>query len=306
MVKSLLSIFAVLQLLCLSHAMCPPMHSNFFIKTWHPSTPKLNSDGTTSQTFKSNAMPTFPGLVRNTDPQQTILPFPAGPIAITGFHAELVDASGTSIPLDQSYLHHWVVYNNIGNAGPCQTLTYIFGVGAESRRTSVSYPAGYGYIAQGTEVWMANIHAIDTRAPVLGVHTCIECMCQYPWFGGRIDCCPDNSTCPTYADPHTFPLLQTYLQYTVTYIPKPTSGSVIPLSLFVFDVAQCAIEFNLPACNGNRQGGWWVNTMTSQDAVRMIPSAMQSNSPCLVETMFDYTATHNMTIVFAAGHVHVG
>jgi hypothetical protein len=35
--------------------------------------------------------------------------FPQGHIAIKSFDAELVDEKGVSVPLHETYLHHWLV-----------------------------------------------------------------------------------------------------------------------------------------------------------------------------------------------------
>lgn len=67
-----------------------------------------------------------------------------GQVAIHGFHAEVVDLDGNSVPLTEAYVHHWIVYNQYGNAGVCSSLQYVFGGGAELRGTPYESPSPYG------------------------------------------------------------------------------------------------------------------------------------------------------------------
>lgn len=135
--------------------------------------------------------------------------FPRGHIAIKDFIAELVDEKGNSIPLHETYLHHWVVVGYrkrknetlelhsdkgflqsdsgiIRNNGLCdQGLVQYFGLGSETRRTASAVPDPYGIevgnpeiLSSGyEELWLLNVHAIDTRGAEdkLG---CTECRCD--------------------------------------------------------------------------------------------------------------------------------
>ena len=115
----------------------------------------VRSKSTThSQTYRSPPMPLQPGEVVFTNPRRTPLNMPTGNIAITSFHAEVVDEEGTSTPLSEVYNHHWLVFNGKGNAGVCKGyLDYVFGVGAESRGTTTNFPYPYGMVLSGTESW---------------------------------------------------------------------------------------------------------------------------------------------------------
>lgn len=136
--------------------------------------------------------------------------FPRGHIAIKDFNAEVVDEAGNPVPLQETYLHHWVVvryyqrkgingsqlkghsgflqsdYVIVRNAGICaHGLTQYFGLGSETRKTATAIPDPYGLevgnpaeIPDGyEEKWFLNVHAIDTRGAVekLG---CTECRCD--------------------------------------------------------------------------------------------------------------------------------
>lgn len=140
--------------------------------------------------------------------------FPKGHIAIKSLDAEVITDSGESVPLHETYLHHWVIeryyqrqgikniknsnrthqyhgfqksdYIPAGNSGVCKlTLPQYFGLGSETRRTSTRVPDPYGIVVgnpfeipQGyEEKWLLNVHAIDTR----GVEDrlgCTECRCD--------------------------------------------------------------------------------------------------------------------------------
>ncbi|KAJ4981099.1 hypothetical protein NE237_031936 [Protea cynaroides] len=137
--------------------------------------------------------------------------FPRGHIAVKEFFGEVVDEWGNSVPLHETYLHHWVIeryhapmgvdvpkgnsdeglqlskYIVVRNSGVCQgnVLGQYFGVGSETRRTKAYVPDPYGIevgnpveIPNGFEErWLLNVHAIDTRGVVdrLG---CTECRCD--------------------------------------------------------------------------------------------------------------------------------
>ncbi|XP_009360277.2 uncharacterized protein LOC103950768 [Pyrus x bretschneideri] len=137
--------------------------------------------------------------------------FPKGHIGIKSFNAEVVDAEGRSTPLNETYLHHWVVLRYyarksyvepkqqspfqlsesdviwVENSGVCQSgsLGQYYGLGSETRKTATHVPGRYAIeVGDGKglpdgfeERWMVNVHAIDTR----GVEDnlgCTECRCD--------------------------------------------------------------------------------------------------------------------------------
>nr|QGP73754.1 hypothetical protein [Sedum alfredii] len=137
--------------------------------------------------------------------------FPKGHIAIKRFDAEVVDEDGNSVPLHETYLHHWLLlryqqkmdvkipelvgdlevqrdeFSIMGNAGVCQNnaLGQIFGLGSETRKTSTLVPDPYGIEAGNAadlkpgyeERWLLNVHAIDTR-DAEDKQGCTECRCD--------------------------------------------------------------------------------------------------------------------------------
>jgi len=137
--------------------------------------------------------------------------FPKGHVAIKSFDAEVVDEAGNSIPLHETYLHHWVVaryhqrkhvthtkndnhrmlqnsnYVLVRNDGMCQgdVLPQYFGLGSETRGTPTDIPDPFGIeignpaeIPEGfEEKWLVNVHAIDTRG-VEDKLGCTECKCE--------------------------------------------------------------------------------------------------------------------------------
>lgn len=195
-------------------------------------------EGATKTTYLSPVMNLKHGECANTRPPKTPLKFPTGKYAITDFRAEVVNGKNESVPLDKIYNHHWIIFDGHGNAGPYPSLNFVFGVGAESRNTPVSFPSPYAFVTRGTERWNANIHLLNT-IDVPNVKDCIECRC--PDGTGRIKCCPDGFVCPTndvkMSDPEPF-----YLRYEVTWEEiKPTT---IPVAITILDVAKGAIEYD--------------------------------------------------------------
>jgi hypothetical protein len=156
---------------------------------------------------------------------------PRGHIALKSFNAELIDETGDSVPLQETYLHHWVVVryyhpknstdpqsNLVGvrNSGLCQAdvIGQYYGLGSETTGTETYVPDPFGIevdpekIPQGyEEKWLINVHAIDTR----GVEDrigCTECRCELynvtqdangkplgSDYGGGLQCCPDGTKC---------------------------------------------------------------------------------------------------------------
>uniref|UniRef100_A0A0D6QS66 Stress up-regulated Nod 19 n=1 Tax=Araucaria cunninghamii TaxID=56994 RepID=A0A0D6QS66_ARACU len=170
----------------------------------------LNAGKIKSSVFKSPAFILGPGEVQNK--WYHGIAFPKGHIAIKGFDAEVVDDNGNSIPLSETYLHHWLVdrfyhktsltedqtkaltkrlhssdYISAGNDGICQprVLSQYFGLGSETRHTSTFIPDPYGIIVGDPseipegyeESWIINVHAIDTRE-VVDTRGCTECRCD--------------------------------------------------------------------------------------------------------------------------------
>lgn len=168
------------------------------------------SDGKTvkSAVFKSPAFILGPGEVQNK--YYHGINFPRGHIALKGFDAEVVDEKGDSVPLNEVYLHHWLVerfyhkspltgeqkkmqnkrfsgeeFLPASNDGVCKNLRQYFGLGSETRHTSTFIPGPYGIVVGDPktipegyqESWLLNVHAIDTRGAEnrLG---CTECRCD--------------------------------------------------------------------------------------------------------------------------------
>lgn len=135
--------------------------------TWLLAEERHHKEGVHSVTYLSQPFDLSPGEFIYTDEDDTPVSFPrAGPYAITGFQGEIVYAdTNKSVPLSKVYDHHWIVthtgfQNRLCKGGP----TYTFGIGAESRRTPVTFPSGYGYrVADPNVYWGANIHCLRTE-----------------------------------------------------------------------------------------------------------------------------------------------
>ncbi|XP_016501730.2 uncharacterized protein LOC107820041 [Nicotiana tabacum] len=195
--------------------------------------------------------------------------FPKGHIAIKDFHAEVVDEAGNSVPLYETYLHHWVVvryYQRKGvefnvsdfivkrSSGMCNgVLNQYFGLGSETRITATYVPDPYGIeIGNPAEVhngyeerWLVNIHAIDTRGAEDKMG-CIECRCDLynvtkdengrkiePDYIGGMRCCYDEMRCRV-KQGFKGKKKSMYLKYTVKYIDW--DASIVPVKIYIFDI----------------------------------------------------------------------
>lgn len=169
-----------------------------------------SSKGSVTHEFVTEMIPFKPGNVHNLF---YFVEAPPGRFATRDFLAEMVMEDGTtSVPLFETYLHHWLMYEyavpksdremHMGNRmvdlkkdpvghvkgalggypGAPETwlLVQQFGVGAETRHTDTRMPVPFGF--EGGDrfgedydsVWVLNVHAIDTRGAVERM-ACTEC-----------------------------------------------------------------------------------------------------------------------------------
>ncbi|XP_068666102.1 uncharacterized protein [Aristolochia californica] len=260
-----------------------------------------DENGWKSSVFLSPPFILGPGSVLNK--YYYDIKFPRGHIALKEFNAEVVDELGNSIPLHETYLHHWVIiryYSLVsskgnltqnshipkrilaGNSGICpgNALSQHFGLGSETRRTLTKVPDPYGIeignpaeISDGyEEMWLLNVHAIDTRG-VVDRMGCTECRCslygvtvdEYDRpiaknYSGGLRCCYDQTQCKLR---HGFEGVRRklYLKYTVRWVDW--DQSVVPVRIYIFDVTDsgkrtnsteeniqlgCKIEYEVAAC----------------------------------------------------------
>jgi hypothetical protein len=187
-----------------------PLMFLFVATTSFPNVQPRQTDerGLKSAVFTSPEFVMEPGSV--SDKIYYNIDFPKGHIAIKSFNAEVIDENGNSVPLRDTYLHHWAVlryYQRHGmqvsdhkdvfgflksdfivvkNAGICGfELPQFFGLGSETRQTATDVPDPYGIevgnptgIPSGYEErWLLNVHAIDTRGTEDSLG-CTECRCD--------------------------------------------------------------------------------------------------------------------------------
>ncbi|KAL5564752.1 hypothetical protein UlMin_027916 [Ulmus minor] len=219
-----------------------------------------------SAVFRSPVFELEPGSVANR--LHYNIDFPRGHIALKRLHAEVVDEAGNSIPLHETYLHHWVVsryfyrngsseHNSLSgrNNGICQGEMFgqHFGLGSETRRTITYVPDPFGFefgnpaeIPKGyEEMWMLNVHAIDTRGAEdkLG---CTECLCSLynvskdeygrplsPNYKGGLYCCYDHTQCRVRKG-FQGAKRSLYLKYTVEWIDW--NDEFVPVKTYILDV----------------------------------------------------------------------
>uniref|UniRef100_A0A0R0G8Z9 Stress up-regulated Nod 19 protein n=1 Tax=Glycine max TaxID=3847 RepID=A0A0R0G8Z9_SOYBN len=280
--------------------------------------------------FKSPKIELGPGLVSNKF--YFDVDFPRGHIALKSFNAELVDESGKSLPLQETYLHHWfiikyqqpknVTHNNptdnivyVRNSGFCQDgpLIQYFGLGSETRGTATDIPDPFGIeVGNPSEIpygydekWLINVHAIDTR----GVEDrlgCIECRCDLynitkdadgnplsPDYKGGLDCCPDNTTCRLNKG-FKGPKRTLYLKYTVKWFSW--DNYVVPLKIYILDVTDV-----LSVSKG-------VTPMHNCEVEYQVEPCSKgySSSACIDVRKTSFPMQNGGYVIYGVGHQHVG
>ncbi|KAJ4975754.1 hypothetical protein NE237_000860 [Protea cynaroides] len=273
-------------------------------------TVQANENGVKTAVFLSPKFELGAGQVE--DKYYLNVDFPRGHIAIKEFNGEVVDELGNPVPLHETYLHHWVVRkyyapkgvevpeNNgdhqkldmaenirVRNAGVCQgdVLGQYFGIGSETRKTTVYIPNPYGIeIGNPAEIpseyeerWMLNVHAIDTRG-VVDRMGCTECRCDlynltrdehgrpFPsGYVGGLKCCHDKTQCMVQEGFENIKR-SLYLRYTVKWVDW--EDTIVPVKIYILDVTDdgkrvdhgsteqvesqgCKVEYDVESCNGN-------------------------------------------------------
>lgn len=235
------------------------------------STEGLRPPGLKTETFFSPPINLKPGQVANK--YYFDIPFPKGHIALKRFNAEVVDEYGNSIPLHETYLHHWVVDRYHGpvnppqgdeldlskiilvrNSGLCKhTLEQYYGLGSETRKTDTWVPDPYGIVvgdpkevpAGYEERWLLNVHAIDTRG-VTDRLGCTECRCDLynvtideygrairPNYTGGLECCYDETQCKLTQGFESV-TRKLFLKYTVEWLNW--EPRIVPVKIYILDI----------------------------------------------------------------------
>lgn len=229
-----------------------------------------NENKVKTATFLSPKFVLEPGFVANKFYYN--IDFPKGHFAIKSFDAEVVDESRNSVPLYETYLHHWLVvryyqqkgleeskyhgglgfgqsdYIIVRNSGICERdLFQYFGLGSETRKTVKYVPDPYGIeVGNPVEVppgyeerWLLNVHAIERMG-------CIECRCDLynvtkdeygrdiePNYIGGLRCCYDETRCRTRKG-FQGPKRSLYLKYTIKYVDW--HAFIMPVKIYILDV----------------------------------------------------------------------
>ncbi|XP_020232996.1 uncharacterized protein LOC109813245 isoform X3 [Cajanus cajan] len=242
--------------------------------------------------------------------------FPRGHIALKSFNAEVVDEAGNPVPLHETYLHHWVVaryyqpkyltthtrydahrilhdsesdYVMVRNSGICQrnALGQYYGLGSETRGTATDVPDPFGIVVGNPEeipegyeeMWMINVHAIDTRG-VVDKMGCTECKCDLynvtkdeygeplrSDYKGGLYCCYDDTHCRL-REGFEGPKRSLYLRYTVKWVDW--DKFIVPAKIYILDVTDtlkisddsrgnfehdCRVEYEVESCSTDHKDG---------------------------------------------------
>jgi len=210
----------------------------------------------TYKTFTARGITLKSGQVIQTSTDWGPLPWPEGPVAIRHFSSDIVDVDGKSVPLEELYVHHWLMYdgNNNQNGGFCMALSNIFGCGAEIRGVQIVTQYPFAILCDGTERWTVNLHFIRTsNVPEEDIQDCIECRCRDsrpPKFPqGGVECCLDQTMCwgmrnSTLDDPKQY-----FFQYTVGWEPIDDghkASKVYSTDITAHFNTDCIVEYNVP------------------------------------------------------------
>jgi hypothetical protein len=230
-----------------------------------------------------------------TDSGKTPLKMPSGEYAITYFIGDIVFAdTHQPAPLSEVYDHHWIAVSSNHRNQFCKgSIEYVFGIGAESRHSPVSFSPGFGYhVANGT-YWGANIHLLRTEGlagdnPYRAAKECIECYYSpgkgegcTPAYNGTFRCCGEfnnataaKSSCTVGPNP---PAARDYqLRYTFNYTRDV--ARLRPVYVGTLAAPSCAVFYSVQR-----------NETQPTDHVR-----------------FSLTVPARMTLLFAVGHLHTG
>lgn len=158
------------------------------------------------------------------------------------------------------YDHHWIAVSSNHRNQLCKNtdIEYVFGIGAESRHSPVSFSPGFGYhVANGT-YWGANIHLLRTEGlagdnPYRAAKECNECYYSpgkgegcTPAYNGTFRCCGEfhnvtaaKSSCAVGPNP---PAARDYqLRYTFNY--TRAVGRVRPVYVGTLAAPNCAVFY---------------------------------------------------------------
>ncbi|KAJ6837697.1 uncharacterized protein M6B38_119375 [Iris pallida] len=258
------------------------------------------------------------------------IPFPRGHTALKSFDAEVVDEMGASVPLFETYLHHWTVERYYGpkgtqvdrwspnfilarNAGVCKNdLAQYFGLGSETRRTSTWVPGPYGIevgnpkeIPSGYEErWVLNVHAIDTRPGVKDRFRCTECKCSlynvtkseygHPLdkdYIGGLYCCYDQTRCQLRDGFKGGEVRKLFLKYTVKWVEW--DETIVPVKVYILDVTDPGKTTDRSSCKVEYQ-------------VEPCNLEEERNGKCVDTKKTTVAVPHGGEIVYGVAHQHSG
>ncbi|XP_020595572.1 LOW QUALITY PROTEIN: uncharacterized protein LOC110035644 [Phalaenopsis equestris] len=262
------------------------------------------------------------------------IPFPRGHIALKSFNAEVVDENGNSIPLHETYLHHWALHRYydqkavkdddlakiiiVRNSGPCRNIGQYYGLGAETRKTKTWVPDPYGIeignpneVPEGyEEKWLLNVHAIDTRKVEDRVG-CTECKCSLynvtsdeygkklaNGYVGGLHCCYDETQCRAEEGFGDGGERKLYLRYTVKWIEW--SPRILPVKIYILDITDT---------RDRPTGLDFVNACSNCEVEYTVPSCDsvgEDKGECIDVKKTKIVLPHGGDIIYGVAHQHIG
>ncbi|KAI4989458.1 hypothetical protein ZWY2020_036775 [Hordeum vulgare] len=206
--------------------------------------------------------------------------FPRGHVALKSFNGEVVDDAGASVPLHETYLHHWLVapyyvYGQsmipITNSGPCKdSLGQHFGLGSETRQTATCD--------------FYNV-TVDEAGSRIG-----------NGYVGGLHCCYDSTRCMVdgaFAN-NGEPPRKLFLRYTMSWLDWSDAVHV-PVRIYILDVTDTALFDGSP--NPYCKVEYRVDECSSED---------RAKNNCVDMKTTEEMVSHGGDLVYAVAHLHRG
>ncbi|KAJ4805412.1 stress up-regulated Nod 19 protein [Rhynchospora pubera] len=169
-----------------------------------------------------------------------------GHIAVKSFNGEVVDEYGNSIPLHETYLHHWIYY----------------GLGSETRKTDTWIPDPYGIVVGNPDEVPSGCNLYNVTVDEDGDKI------QANYIGG-LNCCYDETQCKL-REGFESVTRKLFLKYTVEWVEW--EPRIVPVKVYILDITDtgtgsdsCNVEYEVKECNSEeRKNGDCIDTQITR------------------------------------------